>query len=60
MTSATTLTFVCGVAVGLCSAFILMTIVSARRRRHYGIQAWHAGFTAPRAKRNDEPTELDQ
>lgn len=38
MTSTTILTFVCGIAVGLCAAFILMTLVNARRRRrHFGV-----------------------
>lgn len=58
MTSAT-LTFVCGVAVGLCLAFILMTIVSARRRRHYGVPNPYNQM-ASGTMRNDEPTELDQ
>lgn len=32
------LTFVCGIAVGLCAAFILVTLVNARRRRrHFGV-----------------------
>ena len=59
------LTFVCGIGVGLCAAFILMTLVNARRRRHFGLRHrpkfqidWDLYHKQQR--RNDEPTELDQ
>jgi hypothetical protein len=66
------LTFICGIAVGLCSAFILITLVNARRRRFFGVwnrpAAYPYGEKSPSerwreaqpGKRNDEPTELDQ
>jgi hypothetical protein len=58
------LTFICGVGVGLCAAFILITLVNVRRRRFFGVRAFgstQADFEAAlRGKRNDEPTELDQ
>lgn len=62
MTSTTILTFVCGIGVGLCLAFILMTLVNARRRRHFGVRAWGSTPTSrpPAPNANDEPTELDQ
>jgi MFS superfamily sulfate permease-like transporter len=70
MTSTTlTLTFVCGVAVGMCLAFILMTIVSARRRRHFGVPSPYTGSMVANQElarqqaeqwRRDNPMELDQ
>lgn len=70
MAPTTVLIFICGCAVGFASAFILMTLVSARRRRrHFGVPNSYgmerhldamASAQADRLRRNDEPTELDQ
>ena len=69
MNSATVLTFVCGIAVGICAAFILMTLVSARRRRHYGVPSPYTGSMVTNQElarqqaeqwRRDNPMELDQ
>ena len=66
------LTFICGVGVGLCLAFLLRAALHAHRVASAAEQhRWHQhpyGEKSPserwreaqHGKRNDEPTELDQ
>jgi MFS superfamily sulfate permease-like transporter len=55
------LTFVCGVGVGFCLAFLLQAALIARRAYRFATSAEaHRWRQTQPGKRNDEPTELDQ